>query len=251
MATYLLVHGGWHGAWCWKKVIPLFQQAGQQLYTPTLTGLGERADLLSPEVGLSTHVQDIVQVIEENDLHDVILLGHSYSGMVITGAADRVPERIRHLVYLDAALPHGNESMADIAPLIINRLRREARLHGDGWRVPPPRGLPLGIGGLYGVTQEPDLSWVRSSVCPQPLKTFEERLHLNDPEIVSSKPRTFIRCTRGLPVFLLRMIERLAGSRTVAPTTPGWRFRQLATAHDCMITMPRELTDLLLEIADV
>ncbi len=250
MATYLLVHGGWHGAWCWKKVIPLFQQAGQRLYTPTLTGLGEKASLLTPEVGLSTHIQDIVQVIEENDLHDVILLGHSYSGMVITGVVDRVPERIRHLVYLDAALPHDGESMADIGPLVINRLRRQARLHGDGWQVPPPE-LPFGIGGLYGVTQEPDLSWVRSSVCPQSLKTFEERLHLNDPQIISKKPRTFIRCTRGLPVFLLRMIERLASNRTVSPITPGWRFRQLDTAHDCMITMPKELTDLLLEIADL
>ena len=248
MATYLLVHGGWHGAWCWKKVIPLFQQAGQQLFTPTLTGLGEKANLLSPDVGLSTHIQDIVQAIEENDLHDVILLGHSYSGMVITGAADRVPERIRHLVYLDAVLPRDGESMASIAPLVINRLRREARLHGDGWRVPPPE-LPFGIGGLYGVTREPDLSWVRASVCPQPLKTFDEPLHLNDPQIVSKRPRTFIRCTRGMPVFLVRMMERFAGDRTVGPSTPGWRFRQLATAHDCMITAPRELTDLLLEIA--
>ena len=141
MATYVLVHGGWHGAWCWKKVVPLFQETGHRLYTPTLTGLGEKAPLLTPEVGLSTHIQDIVQLIEENQLNDVILLGHSYSGMVITGVVDRIPEQIGHLVYLDAVIPHDGESMADVAPLVINRLRQEAHAHGDGWRVNPPREM--------------------------------------------------------------------------------------------------------------
>ncbi len=251
MATYLLVHGGWHGAWCWKKVIPLFQDAGQRLYTPTLTGLGEKAHLLAPEVGLSTHIQDIVQVIEENELQDVILLGHSYSGMVITGVVDRVPERIRHLVYLDAALPYDGESLGDLSPLVLKRLRREARLHGDGWRVPPPSELPFGLGGVIGVTEEPDRSWVRSSLCPQSLKTFEEPLHLNNPDIVSRKPRTFIRCTRGLPMFLLNAMQRLLARHALSPTAPGWRFQVLDTGHDCMITQPRELTALLLEIADL
>ena len=250
MATYLLVHGGWHGAWCWKKVIPLFQEAGQRLYTPTLTGLGERALLLTPEVGLSTHIQDIVQVIEENQLHDVILLGHSYSGMVITGVVDRVPERIRHLVYLDAFVPRDGASIADISPMVIRRLRRDARTHGDGWRVNPPQA-PFGMGGINGVSQEPDLSWVRSMVGPQSLKTFEEPLHLKDPDIVSKKARTFIRCTRGLPVFLLNTMQRVLVRHTLSPTAPGWRFRQLDTGHDCMITAPKELTELLLEIANL
>src|SRR5512140_3425887 len=125
MATYVLVHGAWQGAWCWKKVVPLFQEAGHRVYTPTLTGLAEKANLLTPEVALSTHIQDVVEVIEGQQLRDVILLGHSYSGMVITGAVDRVPERIAHLVYLDAVLPQDGESMASIAPFVINRLRKE------------------------------------------------------------------------------------------------------------------------------
>lgn len=252
MATYVLVHGGWHGAWCWKKVIPLFQQAGHRLVTPTLTGLGEKADLLTPEVGLSTHIQDVVQSIEENQLNEVILLGHSYSGMVITGVVDRIPEQIGHLVYLDAALPRDGESMADLAPLVISSFRRQARAHGDAWRVDPQREAPLGIGGVYGVTQEPDLSWVRSLVGPQSLKTFEEPLHLKDPDIVSKKPRTFIRCTGSSFAMVFRDVMRhLIARRTLAPTDPGWRLRQLPTGHDCMITMPRELTDLLLEIANL
>lgn len=252
MATYVLVHGGWHGAWCWKKVIPLFQQAGHRLVTPTLTGLGEKAHLLTPEVGLSTHIQDVVQSIEENQLNEVILLGHSYSGMVITGVVDRIPEQIGHLVYLDAALPRDGESMADLAPLVISSFRRQARAHGDGWRVDPQREAPLGIGGVYGVTQEPDLSWVRSLVGPQSLKTFEEPLHLKDPDSVSKKPRTFIRCTGSSFAMVFRDVMRhLIARRTLAPTDPGWRLRQLPTGHDCMITMPKELTDLLLEIANL
>ena len=252
MATYVVVHGGWHGAWCWKKVIPFFQEAGHRLYTPTLTGLGEKAPLLTPEVGLSTHIQDVVQLIEENQLNDVILLGHSYSGMVITGVVDRIPERIGHLVYLDAVLPGDGESMANIAPLVINRLRQDARAHGDGWRVNPPAEMPFGMGGVFGVTQEPDLSWVRSLVGPQSLKTFEEPLHLKDPAIVSKKPRTFIRCAGGGFGSVFRDVMRhLIARRTLAPTDPGWRLRQLPTGHDCMITMPKELTDLLLEIANV
>lgn len=251
MATYVLVHGGWHGAWCWKKVIPLFEQAGHRLLTPVLTGLGEKAHLLTPEVGLSTHIEDVVQLIQENQLNDLTLLGHSYSGMVITGVLDRIPERIRHLVYLDAVVPRDGESMADIAPMVISSLRKDARRHGDGWRVNPPLA-PFGIGGAFGVTEEPDLSWVRSLLTPQPLRTFEERLRLKDPDILSRTPRTFVRCAgKGFPAVFRDVMRRLFAPRTLAPTGPGWRLRQLPTGHDCMITMPKEMTDLLLEISSV
>src|SRR5918997_4262365 len=102
MATYVLVHGGWHGGWCWKKVTPLLQAAEHEVYTPTLTGLGERSHLLSDAVDQETHITDVVNVLEYEDLQEVILVGHSYAGMVITGVADRLPERIGHLVYFDA-----------------------------------------------------------------------------------------------------------------------------------------------------
>src|SRR6202140_2855673 len=148
MATFVLVHGAWFGGWCWQKVIPLLEAAGHEVYAPTHTGLVERAAELSPEVGLDTHIQDIVGLLEEKNLHAVILVGHSYGGMVITGVVDEVPERIAHLVYLDTFVPRDGESMADVSPLVIWLLRKQAQAHGDGWRVNPP--------GTLDVTKEPD-----------------------------------------------------------------------------------------------
>jgi pimeloyl-ACP methyl ester carboxylesterase len=240
MATFVLVHGGWHGGWCWQKVTPFLEAAGHAVYAPTLTGLGERASELSPEVGLDTHIQDIVGLLVEKDLQGVILVGHSYGGMVITGVVDAVPERIAHLVYLDTFVPRDGESMVDISPVVIWLLRKQAQ--GDGWRIPSR--------GDYGVTTEPDRSWVLRSVTPQPLKTLEQPLHLKNPAIVSTKPRTHIECTGSSGVFsLLRpLLRHLLAPRALPPREAGWRLRQLPTGHDAMITMPRELADLLLEV---
>ncbi len=243
MANYVLVHGGWFGAWCWDKVVPLLQAAGHSVYTPTLTGLGEQAALLTPEIGLDTHIQDVVNLMETNDLQQVILVGHSYSGMVITGTADRVPGRIAHLVYLDAFLPRDGQSIADISPLVGTMLRREANKNGDGWRVNPPRGR----GGAFGITEEPDLSRVRSKVTPQSLKTFLQPVHITHPDAVAEIPHTFIECTRrGVIVWLMRRIL-MRGS--LPPNEPGWSRRTLATDHMAMIIAPQAVADLLLEFA--
>ncbi len=241
MATFVLVHGAWHGGWCWSRLIPLLETAGHRAFGPSLTGLGDQAHLLSPEVGLSTHIQDIVRLIQEQRLDQVILVGHSYGGMVITGVADRVPDQVVHLVYFDTFVPRDGESMLSIAPLLLAIFRWQARRRGDGWRVDPPRG------NSFGVTEEPDVKWVRAMVTPQPLKTYEEPLRLSDPDVVSSFPRTHISCTgRGFLVSLLRRTS----PRAVPSSEPGWRLRQLPTGHDAMITMPGELAGLLLEIAD-
>ena len=240
MATFVLVHGGWHGGWCWQKVIPFLEAAGHAVYAPTLTGLAERASELSPEVGLDTHIQDVVSLLMENDLQGVILVGHSYGGMVITGVVDQVPERIAHLVYLDTFVPRDGESMVDVSPLVIHLLLR-GQVQADGWRIASR--------GTYGVTTEPDRSWVLSKVTPQPLKTLEQPLHLRNPDIVSTKPRTHIECT-GSSFFLLmrRILAHLVAPRGLPPTEAGWRLRQLPTGHDAMITMPKELAALLLEV---
>jgi pimeloyl-ACP methyl ester carboxylesterase len=238
MATFMLVHGGWVGGWYWQKVIPFLEAAGHEVYAPTLTGLAERASELSPEVGLETHIQDIVGLLEEKNLHDVILVGHSYGAIVITGVVDRVPERIAHLVYLDTFVPRNGESMADVSPMVIHLLRRQAQARGDGWRIDSR--------GTYGVTTEPDRSWVLRSVTAQPLKTFEQPLHLKNPAIVSEKPRTHIDCTGSS--FFFSFMRRLLARRALPPTEVGWRLRQLPTGHMAMITMPRELADLLLEV---
>ena len=237
MATFVLVHGAWFGSWCWQKIIPFLKAAGHEVYAPTLTGLAQRASELSPDVGLDTHIQDIVGLLEEKNLHGVILVGHSYAGMVITGVVDQVPERIAHLVYLDTFVPRDGEAMADISPLVIRLLLRK-QAHGDGWRVDSQ--------GTYGVTTEPDRSWVLSKVTPQPLKTLEQPLHLKNPAIVSAKPRTHIACTGGS--FFRSLMRRILARRALPPTEAGWRLRQLPTGHDAVITLPRELADLLLEV---
>jgi pimeloyl-ACP methyl ester carboxylesterase len=236
MATFVLVHGGWHGGWCWQKVIPFLEAAGHEVYAPTLTGLAERASELSPEVGLDTHIQDIVGLLVDKDLHGVVLVGHSYGGMVITGVVDQVPERIAHLVYLDTFVPRDGESMVDVSPVVIWLLRKQAQ--GDGWRIPSH--------GDYGVTREPDRSWVLKNVTPQPLKTLEQPLHLKNSAIVSTKPRTHIDCTGS--GFVFSLLRHLLAPRALPPREAGWRLRKLPTGHDAMITMPEELADVLLEV---
>ncbi len=247
MARFVLVHGGWHGGWCWQKVIPFLEAAGHEVCAPTLTGMAERVAELSPDIGLDTHIQDVLGLLEEKNLHGVILAGHSYGGMVITGVVDAVPERIAHLVYLDTFVPRDGESLAGIVPLLGYLLHRQAKAHGDGWRVDPQ--------GDYGVTTEPDRTWLHSKLTPQPLKTLEQPLHLRNPAIVSTKPLTHISSNRAgvfssfvqhLQVF--RAIPYPGWRRTLGPTEAGWRLRHLPTGHDMMITMPRELADLLLEV---
>jgi pimeloyl-ACP methyl ester carboxylesterase len=253
MATFALVHGGWCGGWCWQKVIPFLEAAGHEVYAPTLTGLAERASELSPDVGLDTHIQDIVGLLLEKNLRGVILVGHSYGGMVITGVVDAVPERIAHLVYLDTFVPRDGESMAGAVPLLRYVLRKQARAHGDGWRLDP-------LGTVKNVVKtEPDRSWWLSKLTPQPLKTLEQPLHLKNPAIVEATPRTHIYCTSGgffssfMPhlqqhLQVYRAIPYLEWRRALPPTEAGWRLRKLPTGHMAMITMPRELADLLLEV---
>jgi pimeloyl-ACP methyl ester carboxylesterase len=239
MATFVLVHGAWHGGWCWQKVAPFLEAAGHAVYAPTLTGLAERAAELSPEVGLDTHIQDVVGMLEETDLQGIILVGHSYGGMVITGVVDRVPERIAHLVYLDTFVPRDGEAMVSVSPRVMRLLlRRQAQ--ADGWRIASR--------GDYGVKTEPDRSWVLAQVTPQPLKTLEQPLHLQHPAIVSATPRTHIECGSVVSLRLQHLLAHLLAPGALPPREAGWRLRQLPTGHDAMITMPRELADLLLEV---
>src|SRR5215203_5818244 len=175
MTTYVLAHGGWHGGWSWKKVTPLLRAAGHAVATPTLTGLGERAHLLSPEIGLETHVQDILGVLEYEDLAGVVLVGHSSGGMVVMAVADRAPGRVAHLVYLDAFVPQTGQALVDLPPADRRAVFVEqARTAGEGWRVPAPPER-------NGVIDEADLAWVRPRLGPQPLATFTEPLRLTRP----------------------------------------------------------------------
>jgi pimeloyl-ACP methyl ester carboxylesterase len=230
MATFLLVHGAWHSGRCWDRVVPLLEAAGHRVLAPSLTGYGDQAHLLGPEVGLETHVDDVVGLIEHERLDDVVLVGHSYAGLVIASVANRVPERIAHLVYLDAMVPEDGETAVDVMPIS----KQLIDLAVDGWRVPPLPERPPPL-GLFGVTDPDDVAWLRSMLSDQPVRCLQEPARLDDPAMAAI-PRTHIHCVAGQPEGITRR-----------PVPPGERVRELPTGHDCMITMPAELTGLLLE----
>jgi len=240
MSTYLLVHGAWHSGQCWQRVVPLLASAGHRALAPSLTGHGDRAHLLSRDVDLDTHAEDIVRLITDEDLTDVILVGHSYAGLVISSAANRIPDRIAHLVYLDAMVPQDGESAADVMPitqdLIDGALRSES-----GWRVPPLPEMPPPT-GLFGVTDPEDAAWLRTTLSDQSVRCLQQPARLDNPAM-NTIPRTHIHCVVGEPEGWPR--------RPVPPAQPNGTPSQvweLPTGHDCMITMPTELTDLLLKL---
>jgi pimeloyl-ACP methyl ester carboxylesterase len=232
MTTYVLVHGAWHGGWCWQRVARILRAAGHEVYSPTLTGLGERAHLLGPEIRLNTHIQDVLGVLEYEDLHDVVLVGHSYSGMVITGVAQQAAERLGHLVYLDAFVPADGQSMNDIlAPDIVALFDEQARLEGNGYGIPP-------FSDTFGITAEDDLAWVCPRLGMHPLNTHLDPVRLSNP-LAQRLPRTYLYC--GGPI-LKDLADRLRAD-------PDWHVVELATGHDAMVTEPEQLSRLLLDLA--
>ena len=233
MATYVLVHGGWHGGWCWQRVMPLLRAAGHEAHAPTLTGLGERSHLLTREIGLDTHVQDIVNVLVYEDLYDVVLVGHSYAGMVVAGVAERTPERLARLVYLDAFVPWEGQSVLDLMGSQASTVRERSVREGDGWGVPP---LPL---ELFGVTDADDLAWAGARIGMQPIATFEQPIPQSSP-LAAALPRTYIHCTAW---------DGFTPDADRARTEPGWGVHELATGHDAMLTAPDDLASLLLNLA--
>jgi pimeloyl-ACP methyl ester carboxylesterase len=237
MATYVLVHGGAHGGWCYRYVAPILRSAGHEVHTPTLTGLGERAHLLNPAIDLDTHITDIVAVLHYEDLRDVILVGHSYGGMVITGVADRAWDRVGHLVYLDAATPVNGESLADIAAPLMNAARRQARVVDGVELVLYPGTEPL---PNYGVTDPDDIAWMAERLTPHPFACFTQPLALTHEADVGKLPHTHIVCTSTLAT---RDPARLA------PARDAGRLWDIDTGHDLMITEPRAVADLLLRLA--
>lgn len=234
-ATYVLIHGGGHGGWCWSRVAPLLRAAGCDVYTPTLTGLGERAHLLTPNVGLSTHVQDVVNLLTYEDLTDVILVGHSYGGMVLTGVADSALARVAQIVYLDAAIPKAGESLVDTSPGLRKFADADAR-EVDGVRlVLWPSPITQRLYGLEGA----DWAWAAPRLTPHPYRTFEEPLELQHADAVARLPRTIINCTATLKVRDPDILPR---------HFVGDRVWEIDEAHDMMITAPDLTAELLLRI---
>jgi pimeloyl-ACP methyl ester carboxylesterase len=226
MATYVTVHGAWDGAWLWRPVARHLQAAGHEIFTATLTGSGERAHLASPQVDLATHVEDIVNVLRYEDLRDVILVGHSYGGMVITGVAEREPERVARLVFLDAFVPQDGQSLADLLPPeVVAWFEERARTLGDGWRVP----------------HDPPDADRRTDF---PLAALHQPLTVRNPQ-AARLPRTYVACTENPDIPLFAHFKTAAARARVE----GWDSCELATSHMPMQTMPRELADLLISLA--
>ncbi len=237
MATYVLVHGGGHGGWCYQRVARLLQAEGHVVYTPTMTGLGERAHLLNAEVDLHRHIEDIAAVLYFEDLSDVILVGHSYGGMVITGAADRVPERVGRLVFLDAANPVNGQSLADVAGPVINAVRPFGEVV-DGLELvllpAPDAGL------LYGVTDPDDLAWMSERLTAHPWQCFEQPLELTNEAALWAIPQYHIVCTSTLAT---RDPALMTQARAEG------RLWDIDTGHDLMITEPEKVTHALVQVA--
>lgn len=175
MATFVLVHGAWLGGWCWQRVVPFLQAAGHSVFAPTLTGLGDRANLAKPEIDRRTHVKDELDLLQDEVLNNVVLVGHGYGGMVISSVAEHAAERIENLVYIDGLVPYGGDSVFDLIPTSRRReLQELARAEGDGWRIPFP---PM---EQWEISDRTDAEWVMSRLTVQPLKTFEERLPIQN-----------------------------------------------------------------------
>lgn len=224
MTTFVLVHGAWHSGAAWDRVVPLLEAAGHRALAPDLTGCGGRADLIGPEVGLDTHVDDVARLLDKQD-ESVVLVGHSYAGMVITGAANRVPEKVFRLVFLDAMVPRDGESALDVMP-VTQQLIDQAAAGDPPWRIPP-------MSRSFGVTDPADLAWLDTLLSDQPVHCLTQPVAFDDPA-ARAIPRIHIHCTAGTG----------PPRRPVPATEQLW---ELPTGHDCMITMPEELVALLLK----
>jgi pimeloyl-ACP methyl ester carboxylesterase len=211
----------------WSRLARVLREAGQDVHTPSLTGIGERAHLASASVDLATHVADVVNALRYEDLRDVVLVGHSYGGMVVTGAADREPARVRTLVYLDAFVPESGQALVDLAPGI------RAAFPAEGWQVPPrpPQA--------QGMTDEREIAWIAARRSPQPLRTFTDKLPL---EGAFRGEKVYVFCSGYSP-------STFAPFAAKTRNDPAWRYHELPTHHYPQVSMPAETAGVLLNYA--
>lgn len=235
MATVVLVHGMGAGGWYWARVAPKLRALGHTVFTPTLTGLGERSHLLTREVDLSTHIADIVNLLTWERLRDVTLLGHSYGGMVITGAADALHEAVHRLVYLDAFVPKDGQCLMDLhGEQRTHLFRQQARIKGGGWRLPPTPAR------FWRLDSKEDVAWMDALFCDHPLATLEQPLMLRNPDWTAPS-RVYIRATEFDP-------SPFAAFGEAAQHNPGWIYREIASNHVPMVSKPDELVHMLQDL---
>ena len=230
MATFVLVHGGFHGGWCYSRVAGLLRALGHDVFTPTLSGVGERAHLAAQAINLETHVEDVAALFRTEDLTDVILCGHSYGGVVITGVAGQVGERIRTLFYLDASIPDDGQSLFDVigpeATLAILQLAGET-----GSMVQP-------LDASFFHVNADDAAWVDRQCTPHPIGCFVQRLRFTGKEALVPN-RTYVLADR------FESVTRSIYNRV--RELPDWKTATVDCGHDIMIDDPKAVAALLLE----
>lgn len=237
MKTYVLVHGAYHGAWCWKRIVPLFQEKGAAVFTPTLCGLGEKSGMLSPEINLSTHISDVVNFVKKEGLKSIILVGHSYAGFVVCAAAQVMPERIAHLVYLDAMVPLNGQRVFDIRPSLRPKGVEIAHL-GRKIKVLMPAAPQA-----YGIEDPQDVEWAKALLVPMPFACYDEPLTIDDKKLAPLKK-----------TYLLNEIQSPGESQKSHEDTyiraqgDNWSRLKIPGPHDSMLTHPQELAEILLKI---
>jgi pimeloyl-ACP methyl ester carboxylesterase len=235
VTTFVLVHGAWHGSWCWKRVRKTLQTKGHDVFTPTLTGVGERSHLIARDIDLETQILDVVNLIRWEELTDFVLCGHSYGGCVVTAVADRMPERVRALVYLDAFVLRDGERLVDHLPEAQREgMRAGAAATGEGWQAPP---IPAEV----FVVNAADRDWMNRQCTPHPLACFEQPIALAG-GIDRIKNISYILATgyadgSPFPPFYAR-------ARSL-----GWRTLTVDCGHDVMLDRPQELVEILLDAA--
>ena len=231
--TYVLIHGAWHGGWCWQRVADRLRTRGHAVFTPTLTGLGERAHLLHPDIDLSLHVADVLGAIRCERLSDIVLVGHSYGGCVISGVAEAVANKIRSIVFLDAFIPDNGESLFDIVQPAVKEVIQGVLDRGE-------TTVPVRDAAAFKVNEK-DRAWVDSLATPQPIRTMTEKIKLMGARDRIAK-KIYIRASGYPNVSFDKAYARVKADR-------GWRTYEVPCGHDVMIDDPDRLTDILLEVA--
>lgn len=244
MATFVLVHGAWAGGWIWKKIIPLLRAAGHDVHATTATGLGDRVHLADPAIDLDTHITDVVNVLEFEELTAVTLVGWSYGGMIITGVAERVPERLAQLVYLDANVPADGENSYD-AELYSEEARDADRDAAEGAGMPGFLVIDPYVDWIRSLTPEPaDQTWLFAKLVPQPLATYTQPIRLGNPA-AAAIPRAFVFCTESKGDAAADSTVRNANR---VRSAPGWHYRELGNTHLAPVNIPQATAEALLSL---
>ena len=233
MKTFVLVHGAWHGGWCWRRVSDLLEAKGHKVFTPTLTGLGERSHLMRAGIDISTHATDVVNLMKWERLSGVVLCGHSYGGMVISLVAEQMAEKIASIVFLDAFVPENGDTMEALTSDAVRETLKAAAARGD-------LGVPQRSAAAFLVNQK-DQAWVDSLTGPQPIGTMTETLKLTGAREKIGK-KSYIRAGAYPNPGFDKALARVKADKS-------WRTYDVPCGHDVMVDMPERLTEILLEVA--